>query len=172
MATGPNGGPRARISYEASFDAPVQPSPVDMGEATRWLLRETLPEAVILTNGAGISLLAEQILQVRTEGEAARAAVWRYGLRPARRDRRQGAGKWHCRSAACVSPDLERSRRRLRDELGMKVGVDRLGAAFGPMTGIFDPTERHLGKRKARMVDGRHACLDAEAELLYGIGGT
>lgn len=42
----------ARKSYEASFDAPIPPSPVDMVEVSRWL-RETLPEDVILTNGAG-----------------------------------------------------------------------------------------------------------------------
>jgi acetolactate synthase-1/2/3 large subunit len=43
---------RARAEYEASFDCPVQPSPVDMGQVTAWL-REHLPKDVILTNGAG-----------------------------------------------------------------------------------------------------------------------
>ena len=43
---------QARADYEASFDAPPQPSPVDMVAVTRWL-RETLPDDVILTNGAG-----------------------------------------------------------------------------------------------------------------------
>ncbi|WP_182084310.1 thiamine pyrophosphate-dependent enzyme [Aureimonas sp. ME7] len=42
----------ARAAYEASFDAPAQPGPVDMVAVTAWL-RETLPEDVILTNGAG-----------------------------------------------------------------------------------------------------------------------
>lgn len=42
----------ARAEYEAAFDAPAQPGPVDMVEVSRWL-RETLPEDVILTNGAG-----------------------------------------------------------------------------------------------------------------------
>jgi len=43
---------KARASYEVSFDCPPQPSPVDMGVVTAWL-RKTLPEDVILTNGAG-----------------------------------------------------------------------------------------------------------------------
>ena len=43
---------RARAEYEASFDCPAQPSPVDMGKVTAWL-REHLPDDVILTNGAG-----------------------------------------------------------------------------------------------------------------------
>jgi acetolactate synthase-1/2/3 large subunit len=41
-----------RAAYEASFDAPVQPSPVDMVAAMAHL-RGLLPEDVILTNGAG-----------------------------------------------------------------------------------------------------------------------
>lgn len=43
---------RARADYEATFDLPPQPSPVDMGEVTAHL-RTTLPEDAILTNGAG-----------------------------------------------------------------------------------------------------------------------
>ncbi|MDH6232226.1 acetolactate synthase-1/2/3 large subunit [Mesorhizobium soli] len=43
---------QARESYEGTFIAPTQPGPVDMVEVSRWL-RETLPEDVILTNGAG-----------------------------------------------------------------------------------------------------------------------
>jgi acetolactate synthase-1/2/3 large subunit len=43
---------KARADYEASFDCPPQPSPVDMGVVTAWL-RENLPEDAILTNGAG-----------------------------------------------------------------------------------------------------------------------
>lgn len=43
---------RARADYEASFECPPQPSPVDMGVATAWL-RDNLPADVILTNGAG-----------------------------------------------------------------------------------------------------------------------
>lgn len=43
---------KARADYEASFDLPPQPSPVDMGLVTAHL-RETLPEDAILTNGAG-----------------------------------------------------------------------------------------------------------------------
>ena len=43
---------RARAGYEASFAAPAQPSPVDMVAVMAWL-QETLPEDVILTNGAG-----------------------------------------------------------------------------------------------------------------------
>ena len=43
---------RARAGYEASFDAPAQPSPVDMVAVTEWL-RDRLPEDTILTNGAG-----------------------------------------------------------------------------------------------------------------------
>lgn len=42
----------ARAEFEASFDLPPQPSPVDMGLVTAHL-RETLPEDAILTNGAG-----------------------------------------------------------------------------------------------------------------------
>ncbi|RUX91538.1 thiamine pyrophosphate-dependent enzyme, partial [Mesorhizobium sp. M7D.F.Ca.US.004.01.2.1] len=43
---------QARQSYEGTFTAPAQPGPVDMVEVSRWL-RETLPDDVILTNGAG-----------------------------------------------------------------------------------------------------------------------
>lgn len=43
---------KARAAYEASFDAPKQPSPVDMVAVTAHL-REHLPEDAILTNGAG-----------------------------------------------------------------------------------------------------------------------
>lgn len=43
---------KARADYEASFTCPAQPSPVDMVAVTAHL-RETLPEDVILTNGAG-----------------------------------------------------------------------------------------------------------------------
>ena len=39
-------------AYEASFDAPEQPSPVDMVKVSAWL-RKRLPEDVVLTNGAG-----------------------------------------------------------------------------------------------------------------------
>ncbi len=41
-----------RAAYEASFEAPEQPSPVDMVKVTAWL-RDTLPEDAVLTNGAG-----------------------------------------------------------------------------------------------------------------------
>lgn len=41
-----------RASYEASFDAPPQPGPVDMVAVSRWL-RDRLPDDAILTNGAG-----------------------------------------------------------------------------------------------------------------------
>jgi acetolactate synthase-1/2/3 large subunit len=43
---------QARADYDASLDAPAQPSPVDMA-AVMAHLRDTLPEDVILTNGAG-----------------------------------------------------------------------------------------------------------------------
>lgn len=43
---------QARKKYEATFDAPPQPGPVDMVEVSSWL-RENLPEDVVLTNGAG-----------------------------------------------------------------------------------------------------------------------
>lgn len=43
---------RARADWEASFDAPAQPSPVDMVSVTAHL-REVLPGDAILTNGAG-----------------------------------------------------------------------------------------------------------------------
>lgn len=43
---------KARAAFEASFDAPVQPSPVDMVAAMAHL-RGLLPDDVILTNGAG-----------------------------------------------------------------------------------------------------------------------
>ncbi|ARP64388.1 thiamine pyrophosphate-binding protein [Mesorhizobium sp. WSM1497] len=43
---------QARQSYEGTFTAPAQPGPVDMVEVSHWL-RETLPDDVILTNGAG-----------------------------------------------------------------------------------------------------------------------
>ncbi len=43
---------RARADWEAGFDLPPQPSPVDMGLVTAHL-REVLPEDAILTNGAG-----------------------------------------------------------------------------------------------------------------------
>ena len=42
----------AREAYLASFDAPAQPSPVDM-VAVMAYLRDRMPEDVILTNGAG-----------------------------------------------------------------------------------------------------------------------
>ncbi|SEM38595.1 acetolactate synthase-1/2/3 large subunit [Roseovarius tolerans] len=41
-----------RESYEAAFDLPDQPPPVDMGRVTAHL-REVLPEDAIITNGAG-----------------------------------------------------------------------------------------------------------------------
>lgn len=43
---------KGRAAWEAGFDAPEQPSPVDMAVATAYL-REVLPEDAILTNGAG-----------------------------------------------------------------------------------------------------------------------
>lgn len=43
---------KARRAYEGTFDAPVQPGPVDMVAVSAWL-RDNLPEDVILTNGAG-----------------------------------------------------------------------------------------------------------------------
>jgi acetolactate synthase I/II/III large subunit len=43
---------KARKAYEASFDAPTQPSPVDMVTVMQHL-RSILPDDVILTNGAG-----------------------------------------------------------------------------------------------------------------------
>jgi acetolactate synthase-1/2/3 large subunit len=42
----------ARAGYEAGFDLPHLPSPVDMGKVTAYL-REVLPEDAIITNGAG-----------------------------------------------------------------------------------------------------------------------
>ncbi|OWY06970.1 thiamine pyrophosphate-binding protein [Thioclava sp. IC9] len=41
-----------RAAYEAGFDLPELPSPVDMGKVCAYL-REELPEDMILTNGAG-----------------------------------------------------------------------------------------------------------------------
>jgi acetolactate synthase-1/2/3 large subunit len=43
---------KARADFEASIEAPAQPSPVDMGVVTK-TLRESLPEDAIITNGAG-----------------------------------------------------------------------------------------------------------------------
>ncbi len=43
---------RARAEWEAGFDLPPQPSPVDMAVVTAHL-RDVLPDDVILTNGAG-----------------------------------------------------------------------------------------------------------------------
>ncbi|MFT3972450.1 MAG: thiamine pyrophosphate-binding protein [Amaricoccus sp.] len=43
---------KGRADWEAGFDAPAQPSPVDMVAVTAHL-RDVLPEDVILTNGAG-----------------------------------------------------------------------------------------------------------------------
>ncbi|MCX7646841.1 MAG: thiamine pyrophosphate-binding protein [Rhodobacteraceae bacterium] len=43
---------RARAAWEATFDLPPQPSPVDMGEVMAQL-RAVLPADAILTNGAG-----------------------------------------------------------------------------------------------------------------------
>lgn len=43
---------QARAEYLESLSAPAQPSPVDMVAVCAWL-RETLPEDVIVTNGAG-----------------------------------------------------------------------------------------------------------------------
>ena len=43
---------KARAEWEAGFDAPPQPSPVDMALVSAHL-REVLPEDAILTNGAG-----------------------------------------------------------------------------------------------------------------------
>lgn len=42
----------SRAAYEASLQAPEQPSPVDMGAVTRHL-QEVLPSDAIITNGAG-----------------------------------------------------------------------------------------------------------------------
>lgn len=42
----------ARAAFEASFELPDLPSPVDMGKVTAYL-RDVLPDDVILTNGAG-----------------------------------------------------------------------------------------------------------------------
>ncbi|WP_371229081.1 thiamine pyrophosphate-binding protein [Roseovarius sp. 2305UL8-3] len=42
----------ARVGYEAAFDLPDLPSPVDMGKVTAYL-RDRLPADVVLTNGAG-----------------------------------------------------------------------------------------------------------------------
>ena len=42
----------ARAAYEASFELPDQPGPVDMGKVMQ-LLRTSLPDDAILTNGAG-----------------------------------------------------------------------------------------------------------------------
>ncbi len=42
----------ARTAYNASFDLPPLPSPVDMGQVSAWL-RAHLPTNVIVTNGAG-----------------------------------------------------------------------------------------------------------------------
>ncbi|PYE85976.1 thiamine pyrophosphate-dependent enzyme [Pseudoroseicyclus aestuarii] len=52
--SGPWGGWRAegRAAYEAGFDLPDQPSPVDMGRVCA-LLERRLPEDAIVTNGAG-----------------------------------------------------------------------------------------------------------------------
>ncbi|SOH94903.1 acetolactate synthase-1/2/3 large subunit [Monaibacterium marinum] len=58
LAQSPISGPwaqwrsKARADYLASFDAPEQPSPVDMVAVTAWL-RDRLPQDAILTNGAG-----------------------------------------------------------------------------------------------------------------------
>lgn len=43
---------KGRADWEAGFDAPAQPSPVDMVAATAHM-RDVLPDDVILTNGAG-----------------------------------------------------------------------------------------------------------------------
>jgi acetolactate synthase I/II/III large subunit len=43
---------KARADWEAGFDAPDQPSPVDMVKVSAYL-RDTLPKDAILTNGAG-----------------------------------------------------------------------------------------------------------------------
>jgi len=43
---------QARADYEASFDCPPQPSPVDMAAVTAFL-RDHLPDDAIITNGAG-----------------------------------------------------------------------------------------------------------------------
>lgn len=43
---------KARAGFEASFDAPAQPGPVDMVAVTAHL-REVLPDDAVLTNGAG-----------------------------------------------------------------------------------------------------------------------
>ncbi|MGY3488033.1 acetolactate synthase-1/2/3 large subunit [Bradyrhizobium sp. USDA 4011] len=42
----------ARLAYERTFEAPEQPSPVDMVKVSAWL-RQRLPADVVLTNGAG-----------------------------------------------------------------------------------------------------------------------
>lgn len=43
---------KLRSAYEAEFNIPIQPSPVDMGMVMAYL-RDHLPDDVILTNGAG-----------------------------------------------------------------------------------------------------------------------
>ena len=39
--------------------------------------------------------------------------------------------------------------RHLGDELGIEIGLQRFGAAFGAVAGILDAAERQLGQRQA-----------------------
>ena len=98
----------ARQSYEGAFSAPVQPGPVDMVAVCAWL-RDTLPEDVILTNGAGnFTVWPNKFLRFGPKARLARAPVRRDGLRPAGRDRGEGGVSTAAPSSALPATAISR----------------------------------------------------------------
>jgi len=72
----------ARKAYLAAFDAPEQPSPVDMVKVSAWL-RQSLPPDVIVTNGAGnFSVWPNKFLQFGKKSQllAPQSGAMGYGL--------------------------------------------------------------------------------------------
>ena len=66
----------------------------------------------------------------------------------------------------------------MADEFRIQVCLDCLRAAFGPVAGILDASERHLGQSKTVMVYRNHAGFDGSGYRLgslrragVGIGG-
>src|SRR5215469_17832772 len=74
-----------------------------------------------------------------------------------------GHDGWAIRNREASHPDL-------RDEFGVEIGLDRLGAAFRAIARILDAAERHLREGEAVMVDRDHAGLDRGADRRRGLG--
>src|SRR5262249_42989224 len=58
----------------------------------------------------------------------------------------------------------------LGDEFGVEIGFERIGAAFGPVTGILHTAERHFWERETEVIDRHHAALNRVAERRRGLG--